>query len=152
MGKVIIMSTQPQPSPPLPVGSEAPSLAPGPIMPSDIRNLSAAVDIYQKLGGLTEAVSNLKDATKSNIEKVEQISQWVFAIPNLEKAVAQNTKDLNEVGKRHDKDIKELEKVAHTARRLGKIALVLATPVAVAIIIPVLISIYRLVERLLFPR
>lgn len=141
MGKVITMSST---NPQVTSSSEAP------FTPGDIRNLSVAVGIYEKLGGLTKAVSNLEDANKSSIEKIEQLTQWVFAIPNLEKAVAQNTKDLNEVGRRHDKDIKELEKVAHTASTLGKIALFVAAPVAVGIIIPVLISIYHVVERLLF--
>jgi hypothetical protein len=123
-----------------------------PLTPNDIHNLSIAVDIYQKLGGLAKAVSNLEEATKSNIEKIEQVTQWVFAIPSLEKAVAQNTKDLNEVGRRHDKDIKELEKVVHTASTFGKVALGLAIPVAAGIIIPILVSIYHVVERLLFPK
>ena len=118
MGKVITMSTDPQP---ILTGGEAP------FAPSDIRNLSTTIDIFRTLGGLEKAVGVLEATTESHTEKIEQLTQWVFAIPNLEKTVAQNTKDLNEVGRRHDKDIKELEKVAHTASTLGKIALGLAT-------------------------
>lgn len=134
MGKVITMSSNPQAS-----GSEAP------FSQSDIRNLSLAVDIYQRLGGLTEAVGNLREATKSNYERIEQLIEWTVAIPNLEKEVQKNTtelkelgarhnKDLNELGRRlekdvnalggrHDKDIKELEKVVHTTKVFGAIAL-----------------------------
>jgi predicted RNase H-like nuclease (RuvC/YqgF family) len=85
--------------------------------------MSMVVNIYQSLGRLTEAISNLKDDTKSNSEKIEELIQWTIAIPNLERDVAKNTKDLNELGRRHDRDIKELEKVAHTAKTLGQIAL-----------------------------
>ena len=94
-----------------------------PFRSSDIHNLSVAVDIYQKLGGLTAKVSNLEDRTNSNAEKVEQLTQWVFAIPSLERDVAQNTKDLNELGRRHDRDIRELEKVAYAIKMLGAILL-----------------------------
>ena len=127
MGKVITMSSaNPQTTP----GIEAP------FTQSDIRNLSLAVDIYQRLGGLAEAVSTLKDDTKSNYEKIEQLIQWTIAIPTLEKDVQKNTKDLNELGRRHDKDIKELEKTAHTASTVGNIALVLiGSSVALAIAI-----------------
>lgn len=55
-----------------------------PLTPSDIRNLSIVVDVCQKLGGLTKAVSNLEEATKSNIEKIDRLTQSVSAIPNLE--------------------------------------------------------------------
>ena len=129
MGKLIIMSSNPQVTP----GSEAS------LTPSDIRRLAATIDIFRTLGGIVV----LEATTKSHTEKFEQLTQWVSAIPNLEKDVAQNTKNLNELGKRHDKDlnelgrrlekdvnelgrrhdkdIKELEKVAHTADKLTKI-------------------------------
>ncbi len=66
MGKVIIMSS---PNPPAAFSSEAP------FTPSDFYNLSTVVNIHQSLGRLTEAVSNLKDDTKSNSEKIEQLMQ-----------------------------------------------------------------------------
>jgi hypothetical protein len=113
VGKVITMSSNPQAT----SGSEAP------FTQSDIRNLSLAVDIYQRLGGLAEAVSNLRDVSKSNYEKIEQLIQWTIAIPNLEKEVQKNTKDLNELGRRHDKDIAELDKFVHTARTFGAVGL-----------------------------
>ena len=96
-----------------------------PFTPSDFHNMSMVVNIYHSFGGLTEAVNNLKDDTKSTSEKIEQLIQRTIAIPNIEKAVEKNAKDVNEVGRRHDKDIKELEKIAHTASTFGKIALVL---------------------------
>jgi DNA repair exonuclease SbcCD ATPase subunit len=118
-----------------------------PFTSSDIHNLSMVVNIHQSLGRLTEAVSNLKDDTKSNHEKIEQLVQWTITIPNIEREVAQNSKDLRELraqhskdlnelgrrlekdvnalGGRHDKDIKELEKIAHTASTFGQIAIVL---------------------------
>jgi hypothetical protein len=138
LGKVITMSSS---------NPQATSSNEAPFTQGDIRNLSIGVDIYRSLGGLQEAVDNLKAANKSNIEKIEQLTQWVFAIPNLEKSVAQNAKDLNEVGRRHDKDIKELEKVVHTASTFGKIALGVATPVAAGIIVAVLIYLSHLVAQ-----
>jgi hypothetical protein len=161
MGKLIIMSSNPQAKP----SSEAP------LTPSDIHNLSTVIHI---LGGLEKAVIVLEGTTKSHTEKIEQLTQWVSAIPNLEKDVAQNTKDLNELGKRHDKDLNELGRrlekdvnelgrrhdkdisalrnVAHTASTLGKIALGVIAPVAATILIAVLIFIYHAVERLLFSK
>jgi len=81
------------------------------------------VNIYQSLGRLTEAVNNLKDDTKSNSEKIEQLIQRIIAIPNIEKAVEKNATDLNQLGRRHDNAIKELEKDVHTAKVFGTIAL-----------------------------
>ncbi len=104
---------------------QATSGSEGPFSPSDIRNLSLAVDIYQSLGGLKAAVSYLQDVTKSNIEKIDELTHSFLAIPGLERGVAKNATDLNELGRRHDKKIGELEKVVHTASTLGKIALVL---------------------------
>jgi hypothetical protein len=108
-------------------GSEAPSLAPGPITPSDVRTLFAAVDIFRSLGGLEKAVAILDTTTKSNVEKIEQLfhktDEMAFHIPILEKAIARHDKDLNELGRRHDKDLNELGKIAHTAKTLGAIAL-----------------------------
>ncbi len=75
-----------------------------------------------------------------------------IAIPNLEKEVAQNTKDLNELGRRHDRNITELEKVVHTASTFGKIAFGVATPVAASIIIAILIFIYHHLAPILFPK
>jgi len=109
----------PSSNPPAVSSSEAP------FTPTDFHNMSMVVNIYHSLGRLTEAVNNLKDDTKSNSEKIEQLIQRTIAIPNIEKAVEKNAKDVNEVGRRHDKDIKELEKIAHTASTFGKIALVL---------------------------
>ena len=109
LGKVIIMSSNPQATP----GSDAP------LTPNGFRDLATVIDIFRTLGGIVV----LEAATKSHTEKIEQLTQWVSAIPHLEKNVAQNTKDLNEVGRRHDNDIKELEKIAHTAKTLGIIAL-----------------------------
>jgi hypothetical protein len=106
-------------SQPASAGTEAP------FTPSDFHNLSMVVNIHQSLGGLTEAVRNLKEDTKSNSEKIEQLIQWTIAIPNIEKAVGKNANDLNQLGRRHDNGIKELEKVAHGAKLLGNIALVL---------------------------
>jgi hypothetical protein len=116
--------------------------------PSDIRSMAAIIDIYRNLAGIVV----LEATTKSHTEKIEQLTQWVSAIPSIEKDVAQNTKDLNELGKRHDKDlnelgrrlekdvnelgrrhdkdIKELEKVAHTADTLIRIVLGILAAIA----------------------
>jgi hypothetical protein len=158
----------PQPSSENEPQSEGLPAAPGsPIPPGDFRNLAATIDIFRTLGGIVV----LEATTKSHTEKIEQLTQWVSAIPSLEKDVAQNTKDLNEFGKhhdkdlnelgrrlekdvselgrRHDKDISDLTNIAHTASTLGKIAVGVITPVAATIIIAVLIYIYHIVERLL---
>jgi DNA repair exonuclease SbcCD ATPase subunit len=136
VGKVITMSS---------ANPQATSDSEAPFTQSDIRNLSLTVDIYQSLGRLTEAVSNLRDDTKSNYERIEQLIQWTIAIPNLEKEVQKNTKDLNELGRRHDKDIKEVEKIVHTAKTLGQIAL---SGLGVAIVVYV----YHHLAPILFPR
>ena len=152
MGKLIIMSSNPQ----VTGSSEAP------LAPSNIRDLAATIDIFRTLGGIVA----LEATTKSHTEKIEQLTQWVSAIPNRD--VAQNTKDLNELGRRHtkelnelgirlgkeigdlkNKDISDLKSIAHTASWFGKIAFGIATPVAATIIIAVLAYIYRIVERLL---
>jgi hypothetical protein len=104
----------------------------GPFTSTDIRNLSLAVDIYQSIGGLKTAVSYLQDVTKSNIEKIDHLSHSFLAIPGLERAVGQNAKDLNEVGRRHDKNLHELEMrleqdVNELGRQLGKDVNELAT-------------------------
>lgn len=108
------MPTQPQPA-----GSDGPPLAPGPITPSDMRTLFTAVGIYRSLGGLEKAVDVLEITTKSNVEKIEQLTHKTdhaaFAIPILENAISRHTVDLNELGK----DV-------HTARTIGKIALSIA--------------------------
>jgi hypothetical protein len=104
-------------SQPASAGTEAP------FTPSDFHNLSMVVNIHQSLGGLTEAVRNLKEDTKSNSEKIEQLIQWTIAIPSLEKTVEKNSNDLNQLGRRHDNDIKELEKDVHAAKVFGTIAL-----------------------------
>jgi wobble nucleotide-excising tRNase len=117
------MSSNPQ----VPSSSEAPSLAPGPFTPSDFRILFTAVDIFRSLGGLQKAVDNLEATTKSNVEKIEQLfhksGETASHIPIFEKALARNEKDINELGRRHDKDIHELEKIAHTIKTLGIILL-----------------------------
>jgi hypothetical protein len=109
----------------MPAGSEAPSLAPGPFTPSDFRTLFTAVDIFRSLGGLEKAVEILGATTKSNVEKIEQLNhktdQTAFRIPVMEGAIAQHSKDLNELGK-----------IAHTAKTLGAIAL---SGIGVAIVV-----------------
>jgi hypothetical protein len=152
------MSSNPQATP----SSEAP------LTPGDILNLSTVIHI---LGGLEKAVNILEGTAKSHTEKIEQLTQWVSAIPYLEKSDAQNMqdlkelgtrhnkdlnelgrrleKDVNELGRRHDKDIGDLKNIAHNASTLGKIALILITPVAATIIYAVLASIYHAVEKLL---
>jgi hypothetical protein len=105
------MRTSPQP---------APASGKAPFGPSDIRNLSTVIHI---LGGLEKAVNVLETTTTSHTEKIEQLTQWVSAIPYIEKAVEKNSKDLNELGRRHDNAINELKNVSHTVRTLGVIAL-----------------------------
>jgi hypothetical protein len=122
------MSTPPQPSLPLPTGSEAPPFAPGPITPSDVRTLFTAVDIYRSLGRLEKAVDILETTTKSNVERIQQLiqktDQTAFAVPGMEKAIARHENDLNQIGR-----------IAHTAKTVGNIALGLASGAGIAILI-----------------
>jgi hypothetical protein len=139
MGKVIVMSTQPQPSPPVPAGSEAP------FAQSDFRNLSVAVDIYEKLGGLTTAVDILKASTKSHAAKIERLTrkteQTAFRIPYIESAVAQNSKDLNEIGE----IVRSARAIASTARTLGKVAVGIVS--VAAALTPILVLLYKIFFR-----
>jgi hypothetical protein len=124
---------------PPPAGSEALSLAPGPMTPSDIRTLFTAVDIYRSLGGLEKAVDILETTTRSNVEKIEQLirktDQTAFAVPIIENAISQHGKDLNELGR-----------IAHTAKTLGQIALTFALS---GIGVAILVYLYRHLLRLL---
>src|ERR1700689_3087730 len=99
-----------------------------PLTPTNIRDLAATIDIFRTLGGIV----GLEATAKSHTEKIEQLMQWGSAIPYIEKDVAQNTKDLNELGRRHTKelnelgirlgrDIGDLKNVAHTAEKLFRI-------------------------------
>jgi hypothetical protein len=122
---------------------------------NDLHDLNIVLDIFR---GLEHRLSVVETIAKFHGGKIEQLIQWTIALPNIEKEVAQNSKDLkelgpqhnkdlNELGKRlekdvnalggrHDKDIKELEKIAHTASTFGRIAIVLiASSVALAIAI-----------------
>jgi ABC-type transporter Mla subunit MlaD len=184
------MSTPPQPSPPVSSGSEASLLAHGPVNQGDAvdnyRRLGGLEEAVQTLKSTTksqadkiehlsqrasalpnlekaveQAVQALKATAESHADKIEDLSQWASSFPNLEKAIEKNSKDLNELGKRHDndlhelerrlekdvnelgrrhdKDIKELEKVAHTADKLVRISL----GTLAAIVGPALIYLYR---------
>ena len=140
--------------------------------------MSIGVDIYRTLGGLEKTVANLEATLKSHAESIDSLTQSVFGIPQLERALAKNTTDLNEVGKRHDKDIHELERrlekdvnelgrrhdrdlyafketdiaplknFAYTTKTLGAVLLTIIVPVATAIIIRLIMHIYRAMERL----
>ena len=133
--------SEPQPSLPAPAGSEALPLAPGPITPSDIRTLFTAVEIYRSLGGLEKSVNILETTTKSNVEKIEQLmrktEQTAFRVPIMENAIA-----------RHDKDLNELGRIAHTAKTFGNITLTLISGIGVVI----LIYLYHRFAPLLFSK
>jgi hypothetical protein len=119
------------------------------LTPNNIRDLAATIDIFRTLGGIVA----LEATTKSHTEKIEQLMQWGSALPYIEKDVAQNTKDLNELGRRHtkelnelgirlgkdigdlrNKDIGDLKSIAHTAKILGYIALTLAGVIGAAFV------------------
>jgi hypothetical protein len=123
------MPTPPQPSSEAtPPEREGTAFGPGPFSATDVRTLFTAVDIYRSLGRLEEAVDILKITTKSNLEKIQQLihktDQTAFAIPGMEKAIARHENDLNQIGK-----------IAHTAKTLGNIALALASGAGIAILI-----------------
>jgi DNA repair ATPase RecN len=109
---------------------------------NDLHDLNIVLDIFR---GLEHRLSVVETIAKFHSEKIEQLTQWMIASPNLEEDVERNTKDLhdlerrlekdvNELGRRlgrdvndlavrHDNKIHELEKVDHTVKSLGKIAL-----------------------------
>lgn len=115
-----------------------------PLRASAFRDLAAVIDIFRTLGG----VNLLEATTKSHTEKIEQLTESVSTIPRLERDVAQNTKDLNELakelnglGQRLDRkisdlranEIGDLKGIVGTARVLGYVALTLAGVIGAAI-------------------
>jgi hypothetical protein len=66
--------------------------------------------IYRTLGGLEKLFDGLGATTKANSDKIEDLTQRVYAISYIKKDIAQNTRGLNHLEKRHNKDVKELEK------------------------------------------
>ena len=178
MGKLIIMSTNPLGTP----GNEAP------ITSTNIRDLAATIDIFRTLGGIValEATTKshsekierlmqslggivaLEATTKSQSEKIEQLMQWGSALPYIEKNVAQNTKDLNELGKRHtkelnevgirlgreisdlkNKDIGELKNIAHTTKTFAYFAFWVAVSLVSGLGIVILTFLYHRIAPLL---
>lgn len=136
MGKLLIMSTNPQANPQATGRDEAP------LTTSGFRDLAAVIDIFRTLGGINQ----LEAITKSHAEKIEQITQSVSTIARLEEDVEKNTNDLNKLGERHtnelnrlgqrlDREISdlktneigELKSFASTTKTLGSIALALIT-------------------------
>src|SRR6266403_1634874 len=121
MGKLLIMSSTPGSLPP---ENQGPVLAPGPITPSDVRTLFTAVDIYRSLGTLEKAVDILESTTKSNVEKIHQVTRQAdetkFAFSILDKAVAL-----------HGDRLRRLDKVAFVGEIAGAI-------VAAGIFVPLL--------------
>jgi phosphopentomutase len=116
-------------------------------------DVSRVAAIYQTLGGLEKLVDGLGATTKSHTEKIEQLTQRVYAIPYIKKDVAKNTKELNKLEERHTnqlnrlgqrlgkeigdlktEDIGKLNNVAHTAKILGYIALTLAGIIGTAFV------------------
>jgi len=139
--KVLIMPSPSQPSPEsLPAEGEGLPLAPGPYSPSDMRTLFTGADIWRTLGRLEEAIETLQTTTKSHDEKIQLLIQktdrTAFAVPVMENAIA-----------RHDKDLNQLGKIAHTAKTFGYIALTLISGIGVGI----LIYFYHRVAPFLFP-
>jgi len=87
-----------------------------PLTPNTFRDMAAVIDIFRTLGRVTD----LEVTTKSHAEKIEQLIQWGSAIPHIEKDVAQNTKDLNDLGGRHTKELNELgQRLDKNANELG---------------------------------
>src|SRR5450759_4703837 len=127
--KVLIMPIQPQPLPEAtPPEREGAAFGPGPFSASDVRTLFTAIDIYRTIGRLEHAVEGLESATRSHGEKIQQLiqktDQTAFAVPVMENAIA-----------RHEKDLNQLGKIAHTAKTFGNIALTLTSGIGVAILI-----------------
>lgn len=127
MGKVLIMSTQPRS--PIPPESEGPAFGSGPYSAGEIRILNLLLDIKEKLGGTGQATKFLEDRSKTHDERLLQVireaDKTASVLPVIQNTIA-----------RHDRDLNELGKVAHTAKTFGTVALGLATSgIGVAILI-----------------
>jgi hypothetical protein len=108
--KVIIMSSQTNP-----LGENVNTQMT--VSQGDIRSLAATIETFRTLGGIVV----LEATTKSHTEKIEQLTQWVSAIPNMEKDVERDREDLNELGKRRDKVLNELgNRLEKDINELGK--------------------------------
>jgi hypothetical protein len=81
-----------------------------PLQSNDLHDMRLPIDVVQRLSRAEEAVVNLKEITHSHSVKIDRLDQWTAALPTIEKDVAQNTKDLNELGKRCNDKLSELDK------------------------------------------
>jgi hypothetical protein len=75
-----------------------------PVPPGDIHNLSTIIQIFRTLGGVTA----LEAKAESHTQKIEQLTQQVYAIPYIKEDVAKNTKDLSDLGGQHTKELNDL--------------------------------------------
>ena len=92
-------------------------------------------------GALEERVNNLRATTEFHTERIDQLTQWVSSVSDIDRDVAKNAADItrlstemNAMGKRLEgninklkaEDIGRLEKTEHTARTFGTVILTLA--------------------------
>jgi hypothetical protein len=125
LGKLLLMSTLPQP--PIPPASEGPAFGPGPYSAGEIRILNLLLDIKEKLGGTGQATKILWDTSKTHderlLEVIREADKTASALPVMQNTIA-----------RHDNDLNQLGRIAHTAKTLGYIALTLAGIIGAALL------------------
>jgi DNA repair ATPase RecN len=125
-------------------------------------DVSRVAEIYRTLGGLDKLVDGLRTTTKSHAEKIEQLTERIYAIPHIKRDVAKNTKDLNELGERHTKELNQLgirlgkeighlNNVAHTADKLLRIFLGALAVILTVLGPPLMIYLYHHVSLVFHP-
>ena len=121
------MASRPQPPIPedVPPESQAPAFGPGPYSAGEIRILNLLLDIKEKLGGTGQATKILWDTSKTQderlLEVIRKADKTASALPDMQNTIA-----------RHDNDLNQLGRIAHTAKTLSYIALTLAGGIGAA--------------------
>lgn len=75
---------------------------------SSFHDLTTVLNIHQSLVRLEEKVHGLEITAKSNSENIDSLTEKVYGIPYLEREFAQTKNDLNDLGRRHNKELHDL--------------------------------------------
>jgi hypothetical protein len=79
---------------------------------AQILKLKDFIDLLHHVGWLTKAVNTLEDQNKTNIEKIDHLSQWIPTTYRLEEQAKENARTLNEL----NRNVSQLDKDAHAAK------------------------------------
>jgi hypothetical protein len=86
-----------------------------PLTMNVLREMAAGVDTIRTLARITE----LEATVKALSDKIDRLNQWTANIPQIEKDVEKNTKDLNALGVRLGGDIGKLDQFKLRAEGIG---------------------------------